>query len=616
MMGSEPARAPLNATARILTVALVSFWMLAVTVPSISRLWHPLGTFGYHADSDGRVTQIAPDSPAQRAGLAPGDRFEVAQVPDDRRRYALGPLFLAPSAGFTLALPVTTPSGTRVVTMTAVPERLSLPDQVLIVVRTLGAIVFVLVGASLVLLRPSPMTWGLFFFTIGLNPGSDATFDALLPTMLYPVNWALESLAIAGGNVGFLVFALRFPREEIAGWRRPLNRLAPWVFVVLGALGAYSVLAPYVAGQSTEFATRAFYVAGSLVFVAGLIALGTTYFHADGDDRQRIKWVIVGSAIGLPAFAVAAIFGLTSFFPYPPYWVIGVLSSLNLLVPAAIAYAVIRHHVIDVNFVISRAVVYAIFTGLLVGAFALADWLLGRELSSSGLTVAAEVGISIAFAYWLNSIHHRVDKFIDSTLFRNRHLAERRLDRVARALAHARSKDAVSQLLVSEPVEALELASAALFARHSDGKYVREVDVGWPPQSVHIVEPDDKLILHLLSEQNPLSIHELGWDRGDLPAGVASPQLAVPIVVRRTVVAFLVYGTHVRGGALDPSEIRMLGNLMVGASAAYDHLDAEALRVESVALQQETTKLARRVLELEEELDRVRASGSTKHPQN
>lgn len=609
-MGTEFERSPFTTIARFLTVALISGWMLAVTVPSVTRLWHPLGTFGYRADSDGRVTQVSATSPAQEAGLKQGDRFALPLVPLEQRRYALGPLFLAPAAGYTIRLPVVDGSGIRTTTMTAVAEDLSVADKVLILVRTLGAVLFVLVGATLVLLRPSPLTWGLLFFTIGLNPGSDATFDAVLPAALYPANWLLETLALAGGNVGFLAFALRFPHEEIAGWKRPLNGLVPWLLLGLGALGGYSVLAPYVAGKSTELASRFFYSIGIATFVAGLLALAATYFHSAALDRQRIKWVILGSAIGLPSFAMAVLFNLTSVFPYPPYWVICALASLNLLVPAAIAYAVIRHHVIDVTFVISRAVVYGILTALLVAAFAFADWLLGRQLSNSGLTVAAEVGISIGFAFWLNSMHRGVDRFVDRTLFRARHLAELRIDRVARALPHARSKEVVSQLLVSEPVEALGLASAALFRRAKDDMFVCEADIGWSQPCAQVVEPDDKLVLHLQSELTPLSLHELHWNRPDLPVGVAQPQLAVPIVVRKRVLAFVVYGGHARGGALDPDEVRVLGNLMTGASAAYDHLEAEMLRAEAQGLQKESLRLAERVERLESELQLMRETAN------
>ncbi len=609
MRSGEAPQRPSTSWPRLILVVAVTLWVLGESQPSLSRLWRPLGVFGYQAGPDGRVIAVAPNSPASRAGLETGDGFDVAATPPDERRFAVGPYFGASGPGITIRLPLE--SG-RTVTMTSVAEQLSLADKGLVVLRTLGAVLFALVGASLVLLRPSAMTWGLFFFTTGFSPGSDATSDALLPPALYPFDWFLESLTIAAGSAGFLAFALRFPAAHIAGWRRPLSRLVPWAFAALALLDAYCVGAPFFAAHGSVRATQWYYGLSSLLFVAGLIALWATYRRADGEDRQRMKWVLAGAAVGLPAFALACIFELTSTFPTPPYWVICTLVSLSLLVPVAIAYAVIRHHVIDITFVISRALVYAVLTALLVAAFALADWLLGRELSSSGLAVAAEVGISIAFAFWLNSLHHRVDRFVDSTLFRTRHLAERRLERVARALPHARTQEVVSELLVREPVDALVLVSAALFTRTPDESFAREAAIGWDAGHATSIDPGDTLVVHLEAEQTPIDVHDIRWTRADVPSGPAHPHLAVPIVVRRRLVAFVLYGGHANGVALDPDEIRIIGGLMTGAGAAFDHLDAESMRRESQSLRQEAVNLQRRVEELQAELDLVRARPSQK----
>src|SRR5689334_4951113 len=152
-----------RASVRFAIVIVIGVWMLADAVPSISRSWAPLGTFGYTADADGRVTSVAASSAAANAGLRVGDRFAVASVPIDQRRFVLGPLFLTSRPGIALTLPVSTRDGLHEIAMTSVAERLSVTDKVLVFARAFGAVVFVVVGAALVLLRPSPMTWALFF---------------------------------------------------------------------------------------------------------------------------------------------------------------------------------------------------------------------------------------------------------------------------------------------------------------------------------------------------------------------------------------------------------------------------------------------------------------------
>ena len=81
---------------RVLLVVL-TLWALALVVPDLYRLGHPLGSFGFYANNDGVVTDVlAPfsslgASPAFVAGLRPGDRLDLTQmrcVPFDAPRCA------------------------------------------------------------------------------------------------------------------------------------------------------------------------------------------------------------------------------------------------------------------------------------------------------------------------------------------------------------------------------------------------------------------------------------------------------------------------------------------------------------------------------------------------
>jgi hypothetical protein len=45
-------------------------------------------------------------------------------------------------------------------------------------------------------------------------------------------------------------------------------------------------------------------------------------------------------------------------------------------------------------------------------------------------------------------------------------------------------------------------------------------------------------------------------------------------------VAIVFYGSHIHGESLDPDEIRAIAALATGAAAAYDHLEAEAMKRE------------------------------------
>jgi hypothetical protein len=105
---------------RLIAVLAIGLWMLAVELPSISRLWSPAGTFGYSTDSDGRVIDVVAARPAAFAGLRTDDHFDLRAVPFSSLRYAIGPLTLSASPGVSISLPVKTDGGDRWIRMTSV----------------------------------------------------------------------------------------------------------------------------------------------------------------------------------------------------------------------------------------------------------------------------------------------------------------------------------------------------------------------------------------------------------------------------------------------------------------------------------------------------------------
>src|ERR1700687_4823394 len=119
MLRRLPTEQPRFSIGRLLVVLLLGTWMLAVVLPSVARLWAPLGAFGYTVDSDGSVKSVTPGLPAARAGLHPEDRFDLKAVPFELRRYAVGPLTRAPLAGTSIEMPVLGIAGDHSIAMTA-----------------------------------------------------------------------------------------------------------------------------------------------------------------------------------------------------------------------------------------------------------------------------------------------------------------------------------------------------------------------------------------------------------------------------------------------------------------------------------------------------------------
>jgi hypothetical protein len=568
-------------------VLALSIWSIGVIIPSLGRLWSPLGVIGLGCTVDGRITSIDPNGPAAHAGIRGGDQFDLRATEFESRRVVAEGCSLIPRATYHLAIA----HGAIVhhVNLSTIPENLGIWSRIGLVLRTAAAIILVVTGALLLLLRPSLMTWALFLFVVGNNPGSHGGFWALLPYSGEAIEQFAEAVTRVVGGIGAMVFLILFPTDTpISRWTAVVLRAAPWLLALGVATDIYSYIATYAFWPVDDVQL------GNLIFFSlitpliGIAAFLERYVHALGADRARIRWVGAALAVGLTGTLAGGF--LEVWTPgSAPYVVLSFLYSALIVVPFAVLYAVLKHHVIDVRFFISRAIVYTLLTGLIILVFSLIDWFFSKKLAASGVGTGIDVLLAIGLGFSLNGLHDRVGTIVDRVFFRQRREAEIRLERAMRSIAHASTPAAVQQLLVKTPYEALHLESAALFRPGADGAFRREYALNWPEATVAGISADDLLVLHLMADREPRRLNEIAWDSEDLPRGNASPVIAFPVFVRQRLEAFVLFGSHRNGADIDPDEQHSLTQLAANAGAAYDHIDAECARADNAALRLQLT---------------------------
>jgi hypothetical protein len=149
-------------------------------------------------------------------------------------------------------------------------------------------------------------------------------------------------------------------------------------------------------------------------------------------------------------------------------------------------------------------------------------------------------------------------------------------------------------MIVEEPADAFDLASAAVFVLSDDERrYRRERAEGWSTGDAAELELDDHLVVRMRAELHALHLEDLRWPRADLPTGNGHPLYAVPVAVGNRLEAIAIYGAHSGGEDLDPDERRSLRSLGRGAALAYDHLRAVALRASLDKVRGENAALRR-----------------------
>ena len=118
---------------------------------------------------------------------------------------------------------------------------------------------------------------------------------------------------------------------------------------------------------------------------------------ADPTDRRQIMWVVLAFMVMAVGFAVDAALA----FPPPHLPPVSRLQLPPAAVPIAIAVAILRHQLFDIDILISRAVVYTLLSALLVAAYIAAAAWVGAALPDSSDALARLVAtalVAVAFA--------------------------------------------------------------------------------------------------------------------------------------------------------------------------------------------------------------------------
>jgi len=250
----------------------------------------------------------------------------------------------------------------------------------------------------------------------------------------------------------------------------------------------------------------------------------------------------------------------------------------DIALPLALAYAILRHRVLDVGFALNRTVVYAALTTVVVVAVSLVDWVAGKLIGETRLALAAEAAVTIALGVALNAMHERIGRFVERVLFRARHTAERRLRNGIEALAFAASDAAIERALTDEVAAVLGLRSTALFRLDEETNRFRCVRAtGWP-EAVATIDEDALLVRTLRLRERPFHLADFAIAESLLPAGPAAPMLAVPVADRHALRGFVLFGALSDGTAPDPELVDLLGQLGTAAAAASAYVDARAAR--------------------------------------
>jgi hypothetical protein len=321
---------------------------------------------------------------------------------------------------------------------------------------------WIFLGASLMM--------GLGFFGERYGQRGLVAAPGSLPaarTVAWFANWVL-SIPVAG----LAILLLLFPTGQLSSprWR-------PAVWFVAGANILY--VAAWVARACRVWAapgtslSQGFYPgshAPTVVLESGALLIGVAavivrFARSSGEERLQLKWFVTAAALVVAALiplSLAPEMGSSPAVTSLAVSTLKVLFSLTLAcLYAAIAVAVLKYRLYDIDRIISRALAYVAVTAVLAGLYAglvlLATQVL--DLTSQIAVAAATLGAAALFNPLRRRVQHRVDRRFN----RARYDADNTVAAFAGRLQDATDPDAVRSDLIGTIQQALEPAQVSLW---------------------------------------------------------------------------------------------------------------------------------------------------------
>ena len=338
-------------------------------------------------------------------------------------------------------------------------QQAGVPDEATIVVAFIVPLAATAAIGLLIFWRRSG-DWAAILFSLTLVAGcsipirSELPLERAVPWLEFPIGfvWVLA-------NFLFLILLFVFPDGRfVPRWTR--------------LLGATAIPAAVLVDLSQEMSKARLGVTAliwSLFWGAGLYAQVYRYRHVSGPvQRQQTKWVAL--AFGL--IVVFLVLGIVIPFVVVDaasvwfVWALPALAAVFPLLPASVGVAILRHHLYDIDRLLSRTLTYGLLTVVLGLVYAGAVVILGQALNPRGgyssLAVAAS---TLLIAALFQPLRRRIQDRVDRRFNRRRADAAKTIEAFSARLREHVDLDTLSAELLGVVDQTMQPTTASLWLR-------------------------------------------------------------------------------------------------------------------------------------------------------
>ena len=528
----------------------------------------PKGTLGssrlVYCDSDRFcvVDGVTAGSPADRAGIAPGDKLRLDRFWERHRVRAVGD-----AVGAT----VRHAGRDRHVEMITAPRLFFAPTYILGGITDLIVCLIALVILARAGHRRTGLLLGLTLVAYGM-PGNYPRLWQNDP-MLYP-GFLLGLSLIWAMTPVLMLSALRSFRIEVTG------QTPRWLDQMIWIAAAGELLI-YAWAMTVDLN-----VAPLLGVTDGLslLSLGTSIGSAvapvalaagwrDVPTEVRTRYAFMWAAVS--AFSAGAVIDpvimLTGNNYVEASWPVIIQLASLMLGAALFAYAILRHRVIDLGFAINRTLVFSTLSFLLLLAFGLVEW--GTEkllpLESHEASVVIDAAVALGLFLTFRRIHEWVEHGVERLFFHSWHLSQKALERFVGEASYITRSDTLLERTVDAIANYADGAEVAVYM-HAGQSYALTAG-GLAGQGASL-DLDLRPLVSMRAERMPT--HD----------ALQNGSLLLPMTHRANVTGFVILGPKPNGDPYRTDEENLLAETVQRLGHDLQALHAEQLVTENAQL--------------------------------
>jgi signal transduction histidine kinase len=359
------------------------------------------------------------------------------------------------------------------------------------------------IAAALVIARQprNPIGWMLLFIGLAGQVNSDAQLYSLLANTVHHKtlfaaafsawlgSWLFDPPLALLVTMVFLLFPdgrLPSPRWRLVGWLGAASVIVASVGTAVGAIPSssnYTVDGGGVLAGSSRI-NADIQALSAVAFACGLICLAgviVRFRRSRGQERQQLKWFTYGGVVFVAGLVISFASVIGPGNNDAPAWVNAIQQLSTVAIPIAIAIAVLKYRLYDIDVVISRTLVYgalaafitAVYVGIVVGV--------GTVVGSGGqpnlvLSIIATAVVAVAF----QPVRERVQKVANRLVYGKRATPYEVLSHFSERVAESYAADDVLPRMARVLADGTGAARADVWLRAGD--MLRQA-ASWPVDS-------------------------------------------------------------------------------------------------------------------------------------